>query len=366
MTAIKKRRITALSIAAMMMVSTMLPISASAATEPVSPYYYEDYKDSLHRTVKAGNYSYDCYSTLYYGRDSTKASVWAVEQNRKDAPAALIAYLYVNGSIELDSGVIDSSSYIHFAETPITRFYGELKAGGRFIFEYNDGTGDTAQGNFPEAKVNYNPVRAIEEEKHIVTSYPVNQVGQTYGSYLDCQTAGGPPDLISAIGVNGTYGYVSRDDFSPEFSSVKEAKMWQDEVDKNNLIPLYDQEGNVIGQYALGTRNNQEELDPQIAQRIEALGGDSNAISAQYFASTAVEELYPVNAKGESYGSYADFSEKGYAPQLISIIGDNGKHGYAYRQQFRTRKPGESIDVYDLNGKIIDSYSSIGLKEEQP
>lgn len=41
---------------------------------------------------------------------------------------------------------------------------------------------------------------------------------------------------------------------------------------------------------------------------------------------------YPINANGETYGSYLDRHKYGYAPDLIAALGDDGTEGYIRRE----------------------------------
>ena len=76
------------------------------------------------------------------------------------------------------------------------------------------------------------------------------------------------------------------------------------------------------------------------------------AISPAY-----VPDAYPTNAQGLTYGSYADRTMYGYAPELVSVQGDEGNSGYVHLNEFRTAKTGDSLTVYDLDGKPIDTFS---------
>ena len=85
----KTRKILSVLLAAAMTCAMCL----SAGAADVSPCIYDLEKESTHKTVLAGSYSYDCYTTLYYG-NASKGCLWAVEKNKKDAQAALKTYLY--------------------------------------------------------------------------------------------------------------------------------------------------------------------------------------------------------------------------------------------------------------------------------
>ncbi|OME92225.1 hypothetical protein BK123_16585 [Paenibacillus lautus] len=86
-------------------------------------------------------------------------------------------------------------------------------------------------------------------------NYPKNKNGQTYGSSADAASPETEPELISAIGVDGTAGYVLKKDLDGE-----QPKSPQDAIAIQNsrspggrAIPLYDVEGaTVIGVFHVG------------------------------------------------------------------------------------------------------------------
>lgn len=88
-------------------------------------------------------------------------------------------------------------------------------------------------------------------------AYPRNSKGETYGSELLKNVAGGDPDLISAIGTNGEHGYVRESDMGYyNVHNPDEALAYMEEMKKypNGYdIPLYDSEGNVIGVFRMST-----------------------------------------------------------------------------------------------------------------
>ena len=276
------KKLCSLLLATTLVASVLLP--ASAAEEDISPtasYNYNIVRDSVKNTgVSAGQYTYTCYSTLYYDTSShhAKASVWAVENNRQDGAGTVRAYLYKDNAVRADSKDRTSSSYIQFAETgSMLLDGGTIKADGEYKLYHRGSSGTYTGGRFNPVTY-YAAARSAVQDEPIVTSYPVTQNGETYGSYLDRHTVGYAPELISAVGVDETLGYVRLEDFAPEFDTLEEEEQWQDEVDKDNLIPLYDLEGNVIGQYALGTRQEAESIAPQSIARIASLGEDVAAI----------------------------------------------------------------------------------------
>ena len=230
-----------------------------------------------------------------------------------------------------------------------------MKADGEYRAYYDESLIDYSAGRSKPSELYY-PGRSSQQDA--ITSYPTNSAGETYGSYLDRHTVGYAPELIEAKGENGVYGYVRLEDFAPELDSLGEIQLWQDKVNENNMIPLYDLNGNVIGEYALGTTQEQEEIDPAILEDIYEITGGVMPMSLNESISPAyVPDAYPTNAQGLTYGSYADRTVYGYAPELVSVQGDEGNSGYVHLNEFRAAKTGDSLTVYDLDGKPIDTFS---------
>jgi hypothetical protein len=104
-----------------------------------------------------------------------------------------------------------------------------------------DVDGKTIIGSFPIGAKNMN--------------YPKNKYGQTYGSSSDATSPETEPELISAIGVDGTKGYVLKRDIDGEQpKSPEEAIAIQNSRSPGGReIPLYDVDGEtVIGVFHVG------------------------------------------------------------------------------------------------------------------
>ncbi|MEW4425878.1 hypothetical protein AB1I68_00120 [Paenibacillus pabuli] len=87
------------------------------------------------------------------------------------------------------------------------------------------------------------------------TNFPKNRNGQTYGSAVEATSPEKEPELIEAIGVDGTEGYVLKIDLDGELPSTPEEAIAQQNsrVDDGRDIPLYDMDGeNVIGVFHVG------------------------------------------------------------------------------------------------------------------
>jgi len=106
----------------------------------------------------------------------------------------------------------------------------------------------------------------------IPSGYEVNENGQTYGSALIRDELGYEPDLVSAMGVDGTLGYVYSVDLADDFmpSNPKEALTWQlENAGKSKTIPLYDSDGkSIIGEFFIG---GHEFTDEEIRNMIDAI-----------------------------------------------------------------------------------------------
>ncbi|MGX1829129.1 hypothetical protein ACWIE6_12790 [Paenibacillus taichungensis] len=87
------------------------------------------------------------------------------------------------------------------------------------------------------------------------TNYPKNRNGQTYGSATEATSPETEPELIEAIGVDGTEGYVLKKDLDGEQPSTPEEAiaLQNSRAADGRDIPLYDLDGeNVIGVFHIG------------------------------------------------------------------------------------------------------------------
>ena len=88
-------------------------------------------------------------------------------------------------------------------------------------------------------------------ESILKDGYPTNENGQTYGPNM-----GDPifldPDLMSAVGIEGTIGYVKEEDLNGPQPKTPEEAVKLNEA-KPREIPLYDVDGEtVIGKFIVG------------------------------------------------------------------------------------------------------------------
>jgi len=83
--------------------------------------------------------------------------------------------------------------------------------------------------------------------------YPKNESGQTYGSNAFANSPDQEPDLVAAVGVDGTQGYVRSKDLDEEMPKTpEEAVAHNRKLKAERLIPLYDVDGKtVIGEFKI-------------------------------------------------------------------------------------------------------------------
>ncbi|ADL07111.1 M56 family metallopeptidase [Thermosediminibacter oceani] len=93
---------------------------------------------------------------------------------------------------------------------------------------------------------------ALPKPKEISNyQYRVNEYGETYGPAIYAEVLGEEPDLIAAIGIDGTFGYVRSSDLNPPDPRTPEEAVAQNNLG-DKLIPLYDKDGRtVIGQFKI-------------------------------------------------------------------------------------------------------------------
>ncbi|MCP1186442.1 hypothetical protein [Paenibacillus sp. 1781tsa1] len=101
----------------------------------------------------------------------------------------------------------------------------------------------------------YANVKNAMNQIHINSLYPKNKNGQTYGSAIYATSLETKPDLILAIGVDGTEGYLLKKDMEGELPNTpEEAIAMQNNRSPDGYdIPLYDKDGEtVIGVFHVG------------------------------------------------------------------------------------------------------------------
>lgn len=170
-------------------------------------------------------------------------------------------YMGITSKVFVDSDAIavgptvfnDNSAYFVEAITPTVSTAGYTYVyGGGSISIYN-GHGYFNAAAPETVKINVNLKNAVNSSAELekFTGYKKNSAGQTYGSGVYARQAGGDPDLISAIGVDGIKGYIKSSDITPDVNNPMEAMEYMVNFNNNRVIPLYDKEGVRIGSFVL-------------------------------------------------------------------------------------------------------------------
>ena len=60
------------------------------------------------------------------------------------------------------------------------------------------------------------------------------------------------PDLVKAKGKDGTIGYIRMSDISPEVHTIEEALESNEKAKEKKIIPLYNWQGEIIGEFSNG------------------------------------------------------------------------------------------------------------------
>jgi len=357
----------------------------STGANAVEPRITFNTYDSSERSLTADGNSYRLSTTFYYYQTYFKVGAWAITD--KDVPGDTIylkAYLLdKNKDVVVASNETsnDGAIYFHFVDTKSihtsdTQLYGY----GTVKIRHQDGVTETFSRT-PTLYYDDGKIQQVADLKSLrdVKTLPTNTQGLTYGSIADADHIE-DLDLISAVGVDGVRGYVRRWDFAPSFASAQAEEVYYAALKEDNLIPLYDLNGKQIGQFALDVPS-EEKLDPTTEQRINDLKNnapenDTLSVSpvrdntflgtelSETLRSELVNGTYPKNNKGETYGSIIMESIVGAEPDLISVVGDKGIPGYIRNSAQRHAVNGTVLDVQDLDGNVIDTFTFVSQENQ--
>jgi len=365
--------------AAALLLAFALVLPAQAATPGTN---YETDKD----LISVGGVTYQIWTSLYYAEGTTfRGSCWVCQEKYLNQPAGYLGasnYLCSpTGKMyaHKDMSYSMSDIYFHFcgAETDSADASG-IYSGGK-IAVYN-GTGyvpyyaPTSRVLYPSAAMASGTGAASAGIDRLALSledgqYPVTASGETYGSVLLADRVGAEPDLILAEGIDGTTGYVSARDLTPDVSSPAEALEYMAQLERSGEsyreIPLYDLDKNVIGTF----RVELPDFDEGIPEEVQAAIGRLNA----------GRELprYSRNSKGETYGIIGDDGKGGVKLDLLAAIGTEGQDGYIrlrdthggdwrdirnpeealrYMESLEGKPEEYLIPLYDCEGNVIGEF----------
>lgn len=276
--------------------------------------------ESGHITKTAGDNTYSLWSILYVD-NKAESTVWvSSSRNYKASDVGAQAFICEpDGNVIANSGMIYNSTAtnLHIVKTPTPVYFTDKIRGGGNVELYSGVDYDKYAAPFTRYAE-----RALDMAVLTATlvdgTYPVNTNGETYGSLLLTDITGSDPDLIAAIGVDGTKGYIRDSDINPKIHTPEEAAAYMETLEWSRLVPLYDVEGNVIGSFLVEAEEVTEEELTQI--RLEH--------------ALPVDHVYPVNQCGETYGTVVQVAECGRRPDLIGVVATNGERGYILAKDF--------------------------------
>lgn len=221
---------------------------------------YADSTASDWQTKKVNGYSYDYNSSVWQRNVPPGYTLEAVAQvittDRKNAPTG---YMGAQARLYTVGGMLKYSSAMMYNSSPSIN-----------VTAYSNATSDPAYF-YAQSKVEfyngdgYSPYTANKSPNAIIPTaldsnigYNVNANNETYGSGLLAETIGIEPDLIAAVGRDGTEGYVRSEDLSPTVSNPKEAVIMAELAKTDRCIPLYSLDGEVIGEFVLNAVEDNE------------------------------------------------------------------------------------------------------------
>ncbi|CAM3542556.1 hypothetical protein PALU110988_28135 [Paenibacillus lupini] len=177
---------------------------------------------------------------MVYQSINAKSDIYINHTNPSSYPINWQTYGPYNetASLEVLPDLIETGSINDIAGYVLKKDY--LSESGRDVPLY-DFNGKTIIGSIHIGAKNMN--------------YPKNKDGQTYGSATDTNSPETEPELISAIGIDGTNGYVLKKDIDGELpKSPQEAIALQKSRPQGGRdIPLYDYDGEtIIGLFHVG------------------------------------------------------------------------------------------------------------------
>lgn len=269
--------------------AALLLLAALACPLSVHAMAVEEWQ-STKTTYRYAGYNYDGWTILYHDHDGKyRSSAWIQEQNFSSLPAK---YMGVSAEIRNTEGRILASAPVKYSSTGDSWTWQEASAVRGIGTIYSAGKVHLFNGvkevvyDLPESdNVNTEAraaaVSALAETLTAEGTYPANARGQTYGSTELSGIVGCEPDLIAAVGIDGTEGYVLKTDVRPEFRSCAEIEAYQRAMDARTdcTIPLYDAEGSEIGRFQYG--REEKEISEDVRRTIDLLKENYQAYMEQ-------------------------------------------------------------------------------------
>lgn len=245
-----KKRICKLMVAivmCMLMIGTSITVFASTS--------------SNWQTKTVYGYSYDYCSSVWERGFTSGHTLEAVAEvittNRTNAPTG---YMGAQARLYTSSGTLLYSSNMVYNSSPVINVYAYSDRTTNTGYFYAQSKVSFYNGNGYSSYVANRSPNATVTTTSTIGSYAVNAQNETYGSGLLAEELGVEPDLIAAVGVDGVEGYVRAKDIAPVPNTIEEALEMTENSKCNQIIPLYNLEGEIVGEFIL-TAVEDKEID---------------------------------------------------------------------------------------------------------
>lgn len=157
------------------------------------------------------------------------------------------------------SGTLKYSSSMVYNDSPVVNIYAYSARTTSSGYFYAQSKVSFYNGNgYTSYTANRSPNASVASVSDSTIGYSVNANNETYGSGLLSETLGIEPDLIAAVGTDGTEGYVRSEDISPIPSTPKEAVAMAALAKTDRCVPLYSLDGDVIGKFIVNAVEDSE------------------------------------------------------------------------------------------------------------
>lgn len=211
------------------------------------------------KSIKGYKYSYKAFSGIW----GSKGWASIKQDGYTNVP---IGYMGAKAVIYDSSGNLKASSswqYNNKSCNEINVYTKSLTKNNKYY--YGQGKARAYNGNGYNTYTLYKSPNAKLTSSEDDAYYEVNENGETYGLGIYESIIGEEPDLIAAIGIDGTFGYVKSSDFEIDNDNNKEAAAMSisDKETSIKFINLYDSEGNAIGKFKVETHIELEETEPE-------------------------------------------------------------------------------------------------------
>lgn len=370
----KTKRILPLLLALALSLSMAVPASAAIWTT-----------ETDHVPVSAGGINYTTWACLYQDTANTfRGTTWVSNTTYTNLPAGymgLSCYLCnpngdVYGYTRMNYTV--GEIYFHDCLCP------SITAGPEGVYTAGEVSLYTGAGYVwyptPSTVVKYPIVTSAEDidsaadplDELALTlasdgGYPVTASGKTYGSALLADLVGESPELVAAVGVDGTRGYVLISDLRPEVNDLGDALEYMEYLesteDTYNVIPLYDLNENVIGSFHVQLPCRDEETPPEVQQMIDRLNAERSQVAGRQSEAPAQFPQEPIPAIGTQ-------GERGYIHLRDTPIGQwtiqTPEDAVQYTKFLDTLPDSFLIPLYDKDGNVIGRFRMNNCHDSLP